>query len=94
MKLFELRPKKNLPYNDNPWKPWYDKVFGFIVRAETEAEARKYADVNAREENIGEFLGEKMSETKHPWLDENYSTCIEMNSDGNAGVIMLEFLGA
>ena len=55
MKIFELRPVENLKNNDNPWKPWYNKSFGFIVRAETEAEARKYADENAGDENRGEF---------------------------------------
>lgn len=37
MKLWLLRPVVGLDENDNPWWPWYDKAFGFVVRAETEA---------------------------------------------------------
>ena len=85
MKIFELRPVFIFKENDNPWKPWYDKSFGFIVRAETEAEARKYADENAGNENSG---------TKTPWLDEKYSTCVELNSNGEAGMIMKDFASA
>ena len=94
MKIFELRPVENLKDGDNPWEPWYDKSFGFIVRAETEAEARKIANENAGYENRGEFLSNKTSNTKTPWLDEKYSTCIELTGDGEAGVIMEDFARA
>ncbi len=84
MKIFELRPAKKLKDNDNPWNPWFDKSFGFIVRAETEDEARKIAHENAGDENQGET----------PWLDSKYSTCIELTSDGKAGLIMNDFARA
>jgi hypothetical protein len=93
MKIFELRPVKNLK-DDNPWYPWYDKAFGFIVRAETEAEARKIASENAGEENRGEFLSKKTANAKTPWMDEKYSTCIELTCDGEAGMIMKNFARA
>ncbi|GAG23345.1 unnamed protein product [marine sediment metagenome] len=94
MKIFELRPVEDLKDNDNPWEPWYDKSFGFIVRAETEAEARKHADENAGDENRAEFLNTKTANTKNPWLDEKYSTCVELNGDGEAGMIMQDFARA
>ena len=40
MKLWLLRPREDLPYDKDPWEPWYDKAFGFVVRAETEERAR------------------------------------------------------
>lgn len=99
MKIFELRPVENLKDRDNPWNPWYDKSFGFIVRAETEAEARKIANENAGDENRGdenrgEFLNSKTANTKTPWLDKNYSTCIELTGNGEAGMIMEDFARA
>ncbi len=54
MKLWLLRPNKNLSENDNPWKPWYDKAFSFVVRAETEEDARKLAHKNAGSEKDDE----------------------------------------
>ena len=94
MKIFELRPVENLKNNDNPWEPWFDKSFGFIVKAETEAEARKYAGENAGGENRGEFLSTKTANTTNPWIDEKYSTCVELNGDGEAGMIMQDFARA
>ena len=41
LKVYELRPIENLHLNDYPWDPWYDKNFGFIIRAENEKEARE-----------------------------------------------------
>lgn len=37
MRLWELRP---IDKDSGPWEPWYDKAFGFVVRADTEAQAR------------------------------------------------------
>ena len=92
MKLFELRPIENLKDGDNPWEPWYDKSFGFIVRAYTEAEARKIANENAGDENRVEFY--KTANTKTPWLYGKYSTCIELRGDGEVGMIMRDFAGS
>ena len=49
MKLFHLYPKENIE-GENPWSPWYDKAFGFVVRAETEEEARKLANEEGGDE--------------------------------------------
>lgn len=90
MNLWILRPIEK-PENDDPWEPWYDKCFGFVVRAETESEARQYAQDNAGDEKRGYFLGKKTANTKTPWLDENYSTCEPLTADGDAGLVMCDF---
>ena len=38
MKLWILRP---LIGNNTAWRPWYDKCFGMVVRAESEKIARE-----------------------------------------------------
>ena len=85
MKLFELRPVENLPDNDNPWIPWYDKCFGFIIRADSEIEARIIANENAGDENGW------VSENKTYWKQSKYSTCIELKPVGESEMIMMDF---
>ena len=88
MKLWLLRPSEEIwddDDNKNPWTPWHDKCFGFVIRAETEAEARRLADMNAGEEN------ELHGETHSTWLDSVYSTCTELTSDGEPGIILQDF---
>lgn len=82
------------PVGDNPWKPWYDKAFGFVVRAETEEDARKWAHEEAGDENRGEFMRGKTANTTTPWLDPKYSTCVELSGDGPLGVVMRDFASA
>ncbi len=43
MKLYELRLAEELSEDGHPWRPWYDKAFGFVVRAETPERARQIA---------------------------------------------------
>jgi hypothetical protein len=92
MKLWILRPIEK--DGDNPWNPWYDKAFGFVVRAETEEDARAMANADAGDENRGEFMGSKIADTKTPWLDPKYSTCEPLTADGSAGVMMQDFKSA
>lgn len=40
-KLWLLRP---IDENSPPWTPWYDKAFGFVIRAESEREARRMTE--------------------------------------------------
>ena len=87
MKLWLLKPVDDL-HDDDPWSPWYDRCFGFIIRAGTEREAREIANQNAGEENRGEFLNEKIANTTTPWLDSKYSTCEVLTGDGEPGVIL------
>lgn len=94
--LWILKPKDNLQENDNPWGPWYDKAFGFVVRANSENEARQFANSDAGDENRGEFLSKEISKTKTPWLDVEYSTCepLEDHEGSERGVIMKDFWAA
>lgn len=85
MKLWLLRPVEDLSEGDNPWKPWYDKAFGFVIRAETEEEAREMAH------NKG---GEEIVDTATPWKDPRYSTCVELLPAGPAGVVIEDFHAA
>ncbi len=94
MKLWLLRPVDGLAKNDNPWEPWYDKAFGFVVRAETEAEARDMAHAEAGDENRGMFLGGKTADTNEPWKNAKYSTCTELLPEGAAEVVMQDFARA
>jgi hypothetical protein len=94
MKLWLLLPVPNLRKGDNPWEPWYNKTFGFVVRAETEADARTFANGAAGSENRGEFLSEKIANTTAPWLDAQYSTCVPLGNEGETGVVMKDFAAA
>lgn len=87
MRLWLLRPRE-LPKGDNPWEPWYDKCFGFVVRAETEATARRIAQENACDEKSDSFLGIKTADTTTPWEDSKYSTCEELTADGDEGIVI------
>lgn len=94
MKLWILTAKDALPQGDNPWEPWYDKAFGFVVRASTEEEARAFAHGSAGDENRGEFLRMTTAQTKTPWKDPKYSDCEELLPEGTAGVIIRDFAAA
>jgi len=90
MKLYILRPQDNLPEDDNPWEPWYDKAFGFIVQAETLEEARMLAHMEAGDENRKRVTYEEQT----PWLDSRYSTCQELKPRDTSSVIMRDFASA
>lgn len=85
MKLWLLQPK-DLPPGNDPWHPWYDKAFGFVVRAETEREARDIAHDCAGDEN--------RDPRAQPWKDAAYSTCVELTIDGEAGMVLRNFHSA
>jgi len=82
MKLWILKP---IDPDNAPWDPWYDKAFGFVVRAETEADARSLA---------GEQAGTKKSKDLDPWADHGLSTCEELTAEGEAGVVIQDFYAA
>ena len=86
MKLWLLRPVENpQAAKGNPWEPWYNKAFGFVVRAETEEEARKLADGEAGDEN---------RDVCQPWLNAKYSSCVELKVKGEPGVVIRDFAAA
>ena len=80
MKLWILMPLDDLPekHGANPWHPWYDKKFGCLVRAENEADARRFASESCSDEG------------EEAWLDENYSICYQLTEDGEVGEILAD----
>lgn len=74
MKLWLLKPK-----NDEHWDPGYDKAHGFVIRADSERQARELAASKAGYEG------------KEAWFRPQYSTCFELTVEGPAGVILRDF---
>jgi len=83
MKLWILRPIHTK--GDDPWNPWYDKSFGFVVVASSEIRARQLAHGDAGDENMA---------APSPWLDPKYSTCIELVPGNEEEIIMCDFASA
>lgn len=93
MKLYLIRPNEDLPKDDNPWEPWYDKAFGFVVRAETEQQARRMAQDNHGDEN--DVWGENsVTHCIEPWLKDKYTSCVEITQDGPAEMIIRDYRAA
>jgi hypothetical protein len=59
-----------------PAKNDFDRMFGFVIRAESEDKARSLAASNCGDEG------------PDAWLSEGNSTCVELRADGPAGVIL------
>jgi hypothetical protein len=93
MKLWILRPKSGLDENNSPWEPWYDKAFGFVVRAKTEKQARQIANDHGGNET-GKISLRVYRTGGDPWLNPDESTCIELNSDGDEEMILCDFASA
>ena len=83
MKLWLLRPQEDLEEDDNPWRIWYDKVFGFVVRAENEEEARALIT----DDDWGSEVRALKSKI-NPWIDPHYSRCEELTAKGDVEIIM------
>lgn len=80
MKLWLLRPCQ---YDDRtdwtgPWEAFYDCHFGFVIRAETEEEARAMANTQAGDEGKA-------------WADPNLADCTELLPDGSPGLVIEDF---
>ena len=86
MTLWLLRPRGNLG-EYNPWEPWFDKAFGFVVRADTELQARKIAHMYA-----GDEVG--LRRTGLAWMSPRYSTCEPLEHDGPQGMVIKDFHSA
>lgn len=82
MKLWLLRPKGSTNTPNWPWEPWYDKAFGFVVRAETEGEARAFAAADCGDEG------------RDAWMSYSRSSCEELSQEGDAGVIVQDYASA
>lgn len=60
----------------DPWDPPYDCMFGVVVRAGSEQEARQLASGVAQDEG------------RWPWLASELTSCIELSPDGEDAVIL------
>lgn len=86
MKLWLLKPRSDIADGASPWKPWYDRCFGLVVRAETEDNARAIADQNGGDETCrAEY---EWQVERHPWIDVNLSTCEMLMPEGDESVII------
>ena len=98
MNLYLLRARTDLPRIENPavnpWEPWYDKAFGFVVAARDERDARLV---------IHEADGGTESDTQPgdegsgAWTDDRFSTCVcigTTTTDVPRGVILRDFMSA
>jgi len=81
MKIWILRPQ----WDTDLWAPWYDKAFGFIVRAETEEDARKLANEKTGDENW---------EGIDAWNNTKYTTCEPLLDAGEPEVILRDYAAA
>ena len=84
-KLWLLRAREDLPREIDPWNPWYDKAFGFVVRASTEQAARQLAHEESEDET---------SQGIEPWRDSMYSTCEKLTHKGEHKIILRDFASA
>jgi len=96
--LWLLRPREEvLTRESHPWRPWFDKVFGFVVRAESEGEARELAQGAAGNEGLGIYraLGCDDEETAvGVWLQPRYTTCDVLDAEGKTTVVLIDRRGA
>jgi hypothetical protein len=90
MKLWILKPQTITRNRDNPWHVNWDCAIGFVVAAETEAEARMLAQKSGGDETNHEK--QNFDKTFPAWLESKYSTCEELTaSNVTAGVVMCDF---
>ncbi len=88
MTLWILKPIFDPP-PDGPecWDPWYDCVFGMIIRAKTEEQARQIAKTNEGSEGSSSYHPRPPTS---PWLDPEYTTCEELSIEGTADIIIAD----
>jgi hypothetical protein len=93
-RLWLLRPRPDvLARERHPWAPWFDKVFGMVVRAASEVEARTLAQAQSGAEGRGIYdaLGcEEEEIAADVWLDAAHTACEVLASDGPPGVILVD----
>lgn len=94
MKIWHLRRNETLPDGDDPWEPWFDKTFGFVIIAPSPEAARALANANSGDENRGEFMGKQTAKTNAPWLDPKYSSCEEIVVAGPERIVLADHRAA
>ena len=92
MKLWLLKARDDIKNiedsNLNPWEPWFDQNFGYVVRAETEYMARQLASNDGGERVEDPALSKEEADG---WLNSKYSTCIELTADGPEKIILINY---
>lgn len=77
---------------DAVWSTWYDKNFGFVVRASSEEEARALAQAEARRyDTEGHSHG---IEPDDAWLKPSLTSCTRLLEEGSVGIILRDYRGA
>lgn len=93
MKLWLLRPIDD-ESDSGPWSPWYDKAFGFVVRAETENAARALIGENHEGGDEIRTTYASPPSVTDPWRDTKLSSCEELTAEGPAEIIIRDFHAA
>ena len=93
-RLWLLRPHAEvLERKSHPWRPWFEKVFGVVVRAPNETKARALAQKAAGSEGLGIYreVGCAQEETAIAvWLDRARTACEELEVDGPPAIILVD----
>ena len=90
MKIWRIAPLNNLPKDKDVFD--YDCAHGFVVKAETEADARALAQANGGDE-VGRYLPEGERHTApQVWIDPSYTECIEVTTEGEQEIILTDFV--
>jgi hypothetical protein len=84
-KIWILAPRDDLPSDDDPWEPRFDKCFGLIVEAGTEDEARAIANTSCV------CSDETTLRDRRVFLDPKYTTCVELRPIGKSRLVMADF---
>jgi hypothetical protein len=84
MTLWHLQAIKR---DKGPWDRWYDTTDAFVIRADSEEEARAMTEEDAGfevENNKG----------KNPWIDPGLTSCVELPLEGETTVVIYSFNAA
>jgi hypothetical protein len=83
--IWILEPRTDLPENDDPWKPWFNRCFGMAVEASAEQEAREIA----HEKCV--CCDQTILRDRRVFLDSRYTTCVELRPTGQSRLILADY---
>jgi hypothetical protein len=66
----------------------WDETHGFVVRAKTEADARRIVTIKGGRE---EFFNPYGAEGPGAWLDPSETSCVLIDADGPDAIILRDF---
>ncbi len=94
MELFHLYPNPDWDKTINYWEPWHNKLFGVIVAATDETEARKLAQTQAGNETFYYNQDYSVRTDLDIWLDPTQTTCVPLATPDEPGVVIIDFMRA